>query len=101
MLSGCEEKGSHQSGSFAFMLQGTERKDPEGGHITSLAQPLKELFILVKVIPFPNIHTSVSVSSRTVIKTIVYEKIFFCRVLFDLQNTAMKEGKEILWSSIG
>lgn len=29
MLSGCELKGSHQSGSFAFMLQGTERKDPE------------------------------------------------------------------------
>lgn len=29
MPSGSEQKGTHQSSSFAFMLQGTERKDPE------------------------------------------------------------------------
>lgn len=59
----------------------------------ALTWSLTKLFILVKLIPFPNIHISVSVSSITMIKTVAYKKIFLCRVLFDFHNTIMKEGK--------
>lgn len=97
MLSGCGQKGSHQSDSFAFMRQRTEKKDPEGrAHHQPWLSPLTDLFILAKLIPFPNIHTSICISYITVIKTIVYKKIFLCRVLADLQNTVMKELKEKL-----
>lgn len=73
------------------------KKDPEGrAHHKPWLNPLTDLCILVKLIPFPNIHTSICISSTTVTKTIVYKKIFHCRVLSDLQNTVMKELKEKL-----
>lgn len=69
MLSGCEQQGSHQSDSFAFMCQRTEKKDPEGRvHHKPWLNPLTDLCNLVKLIPFPNIHTSICISSTTVIK---------------------------------
>ena len=39
-----------------------------------LVWSLMELFILIKLIPFPKAHTFVNVSSITVIKTIVYKR---------------------------
>lgn len=60
----------------------------------ALTWSLTKLFILVKLIPFPNIHISVSVSSITMIKTVAYKKIFLCRVLFDFHNTIMREGRK-------
>lgn len=93
----CQDVGRKAVINHAFMRQRTEKKDPEGrAHHKPWLNPLTDLFILAKLIPFSNIHTSICISYITVIKTIVYKKIFLCRVLADLQNTVMKELKEKL-----
>lgn len=51
-----------------------EKRPRRASMLQVLVWSLTELFVLVKLIPFPKAHTFVSASSITVIKTIVYKR---------------------------
>lgn len=77
----CVQKSGHIQAPFACRPQVTGRKDSEDT-LQALAWSHVEISILVKLIPFPKVHTSVHGSLLTKMKI----KICLYRVLFNCES---------------